>query len=100
MLLWLSILAVLTAITVPAPASASSRYVGYVGGDGRAFHALGQGGLVELVLTDARYSNKRYRVCIRGGAGKINRCLKRRLRTGFSEVPVSLLVNDQGGPGR
>lgn len=100
MVLRLSILAVLMSIAIAVPASASSRYVGYVGGDGRAFHMLGQGGLHKLVLTDAEFSNRRYRVCIRGGAGRINRCFRRRLRTGFSEVNVSLLVNDRGGPGR
>lgn len=94
------VLAALATIAVAVPASASSRYVGYVGGDGRAFHTLGQGGLHKLVFTDANYSSKRYRVCIRGGVGKINRCFRRRLRTGFSEVEVSLLVNDRGGPGR
>ena len=89
---------------LPAAATAQTfpRYVGYLGdGSGRAYHNAGQGGLHYLVLTDSNpSSNGRYRVCLRGGAAGIRRCFNRRLRFGFGRVNVSLLINDQGGPGR
>ena len=87
---------------LPAAAHAYPRYVGYLGdGSGRAYHNAGQGGLHYLLLTDSNpASNGRYRVCLRGGAADLRRCFKRRLRFGFGKLNVSLLVNDQGGPGR
>lgn len=92
---------VLLVLVTAAPASASSRYVGYLGdGAGRAFRIAGQGGLHILSLTDSEFANIRYRVCIRGGEGKLRRCFRRRLRSGYSGVNVSLIVNDRGGPGR
>lgn len=93
--------ALLSLLVVTPPALAGSRYVGYLGnGEGRAFMEPGQGARHVLAFTDSRSSSVRYRVCIRGGAGRINRCFRRRLRDGFGEVDVSLLVNDRGGPGR
>lgn len=95
-----SLLVVFAAL--PATAHAHPRYVGYLGdGSGRAYHRAGQGGLHYLLLTDANpASNRRYRVCLRGGAAHLRRCFERRLRFGFNKVNVSRLINDQGGPGR
>lgn len=88
-------------LAVTPQALAGPRYVGYLGdGEGRAFMEAGQGARHVLAFTDSRTSSARYRVCIRGGAGKLNRCFRRRRRDGFGEVDVSLLVNDRGGPGR
>lgn len=96
--------ALVTVLALPlpaAPAAAAPRYVGYLGdGAGRAFHIAGQGGLHILSLTDSEFSGRRYRVCIRGGEGKLRRCFRRRLRSGYSGVNVSRIVNDRGGPGR
>ena len=93
------VVALLSLLAVPSQA-VGSRYVGYLGeGSGRAFTEAGQGALHVLVFTDSRFSSARYRVCIRGGAGNLSRCFRRRLRTGFGKVNVSLLVNDRGGPG-
>jgi len=95
------VIALVLTMALPAAAGAYPRYVGYLGdGSGRAYHRAGQGGLHYLLLTDSTVANGRYRVCIRGGAGELRRCFKRRLRFGFGKVNVSLLVNDQGGPGR
>jgi hypothetical protein len=93
--------ALVLSIAAAAPAVAAPRFVGYVGdGSGRAYKVAGQGGLHQLVLTDSRGENVRYRVCIRGGAGRIHRCFKRRLRGfGHHALNVSRLVNDRGGPG-
>jgi hypothetical protein len=93
---------VLACAALPVTAHAYPRYVGYLGdGSGRAYHNAGQGGLHYLLLTDSNpASNRRYRVCLRGGAAQLQRCFKRRLRFGFSKVNVSRLINDQGGPGR
>jgi len=95
------VIALVLTMALPAAADAYPRYVGYLGdGSGRAYHRAGQGGLHYLLLTDSTVANGRYRVCIRGGTGGLRRCFKRRLRFGFGKVNVSLLVNDQGGPGR
>jgi hypothetical protein len=93
---------VLVCAALPAAAHAYPRYVGYLGdGTGRAYHRAGQGGLHYLVLTDSDpASNRRYRVCLRGGAENFRGCFKRRLRFGFHKLNVSRLINDQGGPGR
>jgi len=94
-------LSVLVLLMAAGPASAAKRYVGYMGdGSGRAYEVKGQGGLHQLLLTDAEFSNRAYRVCIRGGGGQIRRCFSRRLNLGFDKVNVSVLVNDKGGPGR
>lgn len=87
---------------MPATAHAYPRYVGYLGdGSGRAYHNAGQGGRHLLILTDSNpASNRRYRVCLRGGDRQVRRCFERRLRFGLGKVGVSRLVNDRGGPGR
>lgn len=95
------IVALLSLLALTPQALADSRYVGYLGnGQGGAFMEPGQGARHVLVFTDSRSSSVRYRVCVRGGAGKINRCFRRRLRDGLGQLDVSLLVNDRGGPGR
>ena len=95
------VIALVLTMALPAAADAYPRYVGYLGdGSGRAYHRAGQGGLHYLLLTDSTVANGRYRVCIRGGTGDLRRCFRRRLRFGFDKLNVSLLVNDQGGPGR
>ena len=43
--------------------------------------------------------SRRYRVCLRAGAGNLHQCRTRRLRYGYDEFDVSLLVKDRGGPG-
>ncbi len=93
--------ALVVSAALPMAAQAYPRYVGYLGdGSGRAYHNAGQGGLHYLLITDSAVSNRRYRVCIRGGATHLRRCFKRQLRFGFNKVNVSRLINDQGGPGR